>query len=123
MKCLDEIICEAKCCSTEYAAKFAEDKTFGRDTDNSDYFMLMMYIDVLQRNTPSFIKLKAKVTTCPKKISFSSLKKENNKLFLDIREAVKCVDVKLDACLSDAELCKIIEEIKVLCNQCECNCN
>lgn len=125
MKGLKDIICEAKCCVSDYAAKVAENKTFGRDDKGHtlDFLTIMMYINVLERNLPETIKLKQKVVTCPKKISFSSLKKENNKLFLDIREKVKCVDVKLDACLSDDDLCKIVEELRVFCGQCECNCN
>lgn len=122
IKCLEEIIIEAKCCATSYAAKFVDSKTFGRE-DDSDYMMLMMYIDVLERNKTTHHFVKNKVAIVPKKIDFSSLKKTNNTLHLNIQEAVVCEDVEVEPCLPDSDISKIVEYIKKRCSTCNCNCN
>jgi len=125
MKCLKEIICEAKCCATDYAAKFADMLTFGRKDDEKyyNYMMLMTYIDVLERNQPEYIHVKDKVALVPKKIEFSSLTKQNNTLHLDIKEEVVCKEVRIEPCLPDSDLEKIVEQIKRFCSTCDCNCN
>lgn len=124
MKCLKDIICEAKCCAVEYADSFVDAVTFGRDTESvTDYQMLMMYIDVLERNYPEYVYVKEKIALVPQKIDFSSLKKENNVLHLDVKEEVVCKKVKIEPCLADSDLDKIIEQIKRFCSQCDCNCN
>ena len=123
MNCLKEIICEAKCCATDYAAKFADSLTFGRTQAGvPDYDMLMMYIDVLERNYPYYIELKEKVAIVPQKIQFSSLTKQNNNLHLNIEEKVVCREVKIDPCLPDSDLIKIVEIVKTFCSTCDCNC-
>lgn len=123
--CLREIICEAKCCSVEYAAGFIDVLTFGRDDQEKyyEYLTLMMYIDVLERNYPVYIEVKDKISIVPQKISFSSLRKENNTLHLNIEEQVICREVRIDPCLSDSDISKIVEYVKRYCSTCNCNCN
>ncbi len=126
MNCLKDIICDAKCCATEYASGFVDALTFGRGKDDSrynDYLTLMMYIDVLERNQPEYIHVKNKVALVPKKIHFSSLKKQNNVLHLDIKEEVVCEEVRIEPCLPDSDIEKIVEQIKKFCSTCGCNCN
>lgn len=125
MNCLKEVICEAKCCATDYAAEFVDMLTFGRSDDEKyyEYITLMMYIDVLERNQPEYIRVKNKVALVPKKINFSSLKKQNNVLHLDVKEEVVFEEVRIDPCLSDSDIEKIVEQIKRFCSTCDCNCN
>lgn len=126
IKCLQDIICDAKCCAAEYSKGFIDALTFGRgESDHRyyDYLILMMYIDVLERNQPKYIYVKNKIALVPKKIHFSSLKKENNTLHLDVKEEVVCEEVIIDPCLPDSDIEKIVEQIKRFCSTCGCNCN
>lgn len=125
MKCLKDIICDAKCCAVEYAAGFIDSLTFGRSNDSryDDYMTLMMYIDVLERNQQEYVYVKELVAMTPKKIHFSSLKKENNTLHLDVKEEVVCREIKIEPCLPDSDIEKIVEQIKRFCSTCGCNCN
>lgn len=120
--CLEEIIKEAKCCATKLAAEFADAKTFGRETGD-EYAMFMLYIDVLERNKLKYISVKKKTTIPVEKIDFSSLKKTNNTLHLNIQEEIVCEDVEVEPCLPDSDISKIVEYIKKRCSTCNCNCN
>lgn len=123
--CLREIICEAKCCATEYASGFVDLLIFGRDDQEKyyEYLTLMMYIDILERNYPVYIEIKDKIAIIPQKINFSSLQKQNNTLHLNVEEQVVCREVRIDPCISDSDMNKIIEYVKRYCSNCNCNCN
>ena len=123
--CVQQLICEAKCCSVDYAEKHLLNTVFGNSNEEAmlDYETLLMYIDVLERNNPeAHYHTKEKVKIIPEKIDISSLKKENNTLILDIKEKTVCKTVEIEPCLSDSDICKIKEHIKIMCSSCNCNC-
>jgi hypothetical protein len=124
--CLDTIICEAKCCSANIASKYIRAITFGND-DKALYFdlrRLNAYIKTLQRNKVKIITSKQLVSTLPKKVSLDSLQKKNKTLYLkaEPEEQEICVKTEILPCLTDSEIQKIIEEIRLLCSTCNCNC-
>lgn len=125
MDCLEEIICEAKCCAVDYSSGFVDAITFGNKNDEKyyEYLLLLAYIDVLERNIPTRERVKVIETNIPTKVDFSSLKKENNTLTLATSSTVSCETIITEPCLSDSELCKIVEHIKTFCSTCDCNCN
>lgn len=120
--CLDDIILEAKCCAAGYAESYVSNLTFGNKND-IDYLLLMSYIDILKRNRTDHTHVTKKIKILPQKVDFSSLTKQNNTLALPIKEKIICEEVLIEPCLSDSEICKIVEQIKTLCSQCNCNCN
>lgn len=83
---------EAKCCSLNMGAQYAEAATFGNQTDEMffNYLRLNSYIRTLTR-----------------------FEEQNHK-------RKKLCDWK---CLTEKQICGILEEIKLLCSQCGCNCN
>lgn len=124
--CLDTIICEAKCCSANIANKYIRAVTFGND-DKALYFdlrRLNTYIKTLQRNKKKIVTNKHTVSTFPKKVSFDSLERNNKTLYLKTKQEEQeiCVKTEIPPCLTDSEVQKIVEEIRLLCSTCNCNC-
>ena len=124
--CLDTIICEAKCCSAGIASKYIRAVTFGND-NKALYFdlrRLNTYIKTLQRNKKKIITTKQVVSLSPKKVTLDSLKRNNKTLHLktEPKEQEICVKTEIMPCLTDSEIQKIIEEIRLLCSTCNCNC-
>ena len=119
-----EAIDEAKCCSAIAAEKFAVNATIGQDTDEDKYTLLRLnaYIRMLQRNVPEYKYKKRVVTDLPTSVSFDSLVKQNSFLTLKLNKRVVCEKIQSPSCLSDAEICHTIEQIKLLCSNCNCNC-
>ena len=126
MICLEEIICEAKCCSAGIAHKYIRAATFGNDDKalKFDLYRLNAYIRTLERNKTKTYTKKETVLETPKKVSFDSLQKNKNSLYLNTKpeERVICTEVEIPPCLTDSEIQKIIEEIRLLCSTCNCNC-
>lgn len=126
VECLDEIIEEAKCCSASMSSRYIRDVEFGNETKELqfDYMRLNAYIRTLERNKCKIITKKEVVEYFPKKVSFSSLSKNKNSLYLNQKPEKKviCTDVEIAPCLTDSEIRIIIEEIRLLCSTCNCNC-
>jgi len=124
--CLDTIICEAKCCSANIAYKYIRAVTFG-NYDKALYFdlrRLNTYIKTLERNKVKIVTEKQLVSILPKKVSFDSLEHNNKTLYLKTKteEQEICVKTEIQPCLTDSEIQKIVEEIRLLCSTCNCNC-
>lgn len=120
---LCSIIEEAKCCSANMAHKWVKLATFGNKEDEFyyDYLRLNSYIRTLERNQVEYKEIKVPINI--QKVDFSSLRKQNNTLTLDSTQVqFECVKIEIRPCLSDDEISKIVEEIRLLCSSCNCNC-
>lgn len=124
--CLDTIICEAKCCSANIANKYIRAVTFGNYNEALlfDLRRLNIYIKTLERNKTKVITEKKVISTFPKKVSFDSLQHNNKTLYLKTKteEQEICIKTEIKPCLTDSEIQKIVEEIRLLCSTCNCNC-
>ena len=122
--CLDEIIKEAKCCSGKLGHKVARGLSFGNEDEelSFDLIRLNAYICTLEENEETYYTKKELVYN--KKVDFNSLQKKNNNLYLNAKSEprVVCTKIKMAPCLTDSEIQKIIEEIRLLCKSCGCNC-
>lgn len=118
------IIQEAKCCSANIAHSYAKKAIYGNETEEDLYTLLRInaYIRTLERNKGTEKHYKEKVSLISGEISISMLKRKNNLLFLDSNDKYICVTKKIDSCLKDSDLRLIIEEIRLLCGKCNCNC-
>jgi len=116
---------KAKKCAGEMAYRYSVDATFGEATEYCFYSLLRInaYIRALERNIPENIEIKEKISLEGQKINISSLKKENNTLILDHQEQYTCSIIEKRRCLSDEEICVIVENINILCSNANCNCN
>jgi hypothetical protein len=123
---IEDIICEAKCCAGNIAHKYIREATFGNDNKALlfDMMRLNAYVRTLERNIPKITIKKEKVVVLPNQVPFNSLNKNKNVLYLNPKAEVKvvCTKVKSTPCLTDSEVQKIIEEIRLLCSTCNCNC-
>jgi hypothetical protein len=122
---LNAIICEAKCCSAELGRKHAKALSVGEDTPNTFYDLLRInaYIRTLERNKVKHEVKKGVKPITSGSVSFDALEKKDSFLTLPNKEVVVCTKTEIRPCLSDDEICKIVEEIKLLCSTCQnCNC-
>lgn len=119
---LCEAIKDAKACAAKLAAKYSGVKIFGNKNEEMFYDMLRLntYIRTLERNKPTFKKIKVKKPLEGTVVDFSSLKKQNNTLILDSKEEYICTTVEICPCLSDDEICEILEQVKMLCSNYNC---
>lgn len=110
-------------CFAELSAEYAATAIFGNETDQKlfDLVRLNCYIEALERNVPRHRKVKLLVTGSS--VPFSSLRRQNNTLILDTIPS-ECVtsEIEVRQCLSDSEICKIVELIQVMCYGCQ-SCN
>jgi hypothetical protein len=122
MRCLDDIICEARCCAAMLGAKYAHALKYGEETDELkwNFRKIHSYILTLNRNhtTVKYKKELRPVTS----VNFSALEKKNSFLSLRNTQVVTCVKEEISPCLSDSEIDHIVEQIKLLCANCNCNC-
>lgn len=104
------------------ASKYASLKTFGNETKEmlEDLITIDSLIETLKRNVP--VTKKKKVLIPIEKVDFSSLKRKNNVLILDVKQKYKCVEYCEPTCLSDEQICRIYEEILSKCETCGCSC-
>ena len=127
MDCLDEIISEAKCCAGKLAHDYARAATFGNTDDelSFNFMRLNAYIRTLERNKTKHSHKKEIVYENPKTVSLNSLQKKNNLLYLKQKQERKVITrcEEITPCLTDDEIRSIVEEIKLLCSNCSCNCN
>lgn len=127
MECLDQIIEEAKCCAGKLGHSVSQTVSFG-NTDPSltfDFMRLMAYIDTLERNKVTYKMWEEVIYETPKKVNLNSLHKSKKHLYLnqEPERRVICHKEKILPCLSESEIRSIIEQIKLLCSNCNCDCN
>lgn len=118
-----EIIKDAECCAAKMAHKYSIVKSFGNEDDElfNSLMLINAYIRTLKRNVPETYTEKIPIPI--ESTDLSSLKRQNNVLILDIEQKYECVEKKTEVCLTDDEICRMYEEIKVICSLCNCNCN
>lgn len=123
MTYLDDILCEAKCCSATLGAKYAHELKFGELTDETKYNLLKLngFIRTLCRNKGEVIH-KRKVIPV-KNVDFSDLQRQNKYLTLKHKHITVCEKEEISPCLPDSEISHIIEQVKLLCSTCNCKCN
>jgi len=100
------IIAEAKCCSANFGAKYVSDYTTG--TDNAEAMFNLQVLNSFIRTLERHVEQKEKF-----------FNKKEKCLPLGSREWIRHHGV----CLQAGDLLKIIEGIKLLCSNCNCNCN
>lgn len=113
------VIEEAKSCSAALTKKYADAKVFGNHNDKLFYDLLMIntFIRTLERNQVKRKMIKKPILTDGSHVDFSALKRRNNVLILEAKEEFICEEVEISPCLSDPEICHILEQVKVLCSE------
>jgi hypothetical protein len=122
-RCLDNIICEARCCAATLGAQYAKAFKYGEVTDTHlwNFRKLHSFIQTLDRNHVT-VKHKKELKAVSS-VNFSALEKQNSFLSLKHTHRVVCVKEEIGPCLSDSEIDHIVEQIRLLCSSCNCNCN
>ena len=108
---------EASICYANLAHKYAKAATFGNETDKllCDLVRLYFYIDIMERNMPAMVYEKVLTPLQGGQVLFSSLTKQNNTLILK-DQGYYCIQVECRPCLSDEEICSVIEKAKLMCS-------
>lgn len=123
VRCLDDIICDARCCAATLGAKYAHELKYGEESQETIWAFrrLHSFIQTLERNhtTVKYRKEKSAVRS----VDFSMLEKKNSFLSLRNMQVTTCVREEIGPCLSDSEIDHIIEQVKLLCASCNCNCS
>lgn len=120
---IENLVCcvlqEAKCCLGGISASYVNNVNHGKVVDEDYWKMLQIsnYIDVLKAyNEEADCRCtKQKKVINPSKIL--CLNPEINSIPLGI-ESVDCFH-----CLTEREILKIVEVLKIFCSTCNCNCN
>lgn len=122
-RCLDDIICQARCCAAHIGARLAHDTKYGEVTTETEWNFrkLMSFIQTLDRNHTT-VKYRKEVKPMTS-VDFSSLEKKKSFLSLRHNQVVTCVKEEIGPCLSDSEIDHIAEQVKLLCATCNCNCS
>lgn len=112
---LNKKICDAESASGRLGYNISKKAVYGSSSSGDMVTLLRLnsYIRALKRSVP--IKRKVIVPSNEvQTVSFSSLKKRNNTLILEHpRVNYKCVEIR--PCLSEEEICKILQLIQVIC--------
>jgi len=111
-----------KCCAGNYAAKVANDAIYGNETPESYFRMLSMsaMIRTLERQVTGTRTIKVKNSINGQLVDVSSLKSDGNVLYLDSVKTYKCLTTDIRPCLSEQEICAIIEKLSLMCAECNC---
>lgn len=127
MTCLDDIISEAKCCAGNLGHRISRTVSFGNEDEilSFDFMRLMMYIRTLERNKTTFITERKVVYETPEKVPLHSLQRNKKTLYLNQKPEPRVIYTKIEItpCLTDSEIRSIIEQIRLLCSNCNCECN
>lgn len=109
-------IVEAKRVASNVGAAYTKAATFGSDTIELRFDLLraQMYVRCLERNQCSSFTVKSYAPADGQKVSLSSLTKQGNSLFLTNQQQIFCSTTDVEPCLSDEEICEIIELTQVL---------
>lgn len=116
MNISDEII-EAKNVAGRVASAYVKAATFGNDNREIFWDLLRAntYIRTLENNQCEEFEVKSYAPLEGQKVSLSSLTKQGNRLFLaNQTQQIFCSTADVEPCLSDEDICEIIELSKVL---------
>jgi hypothetical protein len=96
------------------AHKYAHAAIYGNETEKLFFTLVRLnfYIEVMERNMPMIVTEKTLTPPQGNKVSLSSLTKQNNNLILE--QKYYCTKTECRPCLSDEELCSIVEKAKLL---------
>lgn len=111
---------EIERCAGKMAACYSKKAIFGRNTDKDlfDIIRVVSYVKILRRNKVKYRQVTVN-SPLPQTVDFSSLVSQNNMLILPAStSSTECV--KVESCLSEDEICSIIESAKILCSQFNC---
>lgn len=100
------------------SADFCKKATFGTDTEEEFFNLLLIesMLGTIKRNVPHTHRVRRRKTT----VELSSLRRQNNSLILDQSDAFECVDVEVSCCLSDQEVCTMLDRLQAICNAPSC---
>lgn len=114
---ISEDISEAKIVAGNVSTAYVNAATFGNETTELYWDMLRAnaYVRALECNQEETFQLKSYVPIEGQKVSMASLTKRGNSLFLaNQTKQIFCSNTDVEPCLSDEEICEIIELVKVL---------
>jgi hypothetical protein len=110
--CLTDDINDAQVCAAKLAKEYALAASFGNETEEMLFNLVRMntLIRMMCRNQVRKITVPVSSSSIieGQKVCISSLTKTNNMLFLDLTSD-PCVTIEIEPCLSDAEICKVVE--------------
>jgi hypothetical protein len=111
--CIDDF----KSSAGDMAAEYVHAATFGNETPEQFYKLLAVnsMIRTLERQVTGKRIERVKVSLQGQVVSLSSLKSDGNKLFLDTQK-YKCLTTDIRPCLSESQICSIIEKLELFCN-------
>jgi hypothetical protein len=111
---------ELKACSGKMAWLYSKKAIFGSGDESvlEDIILLNSIIRTLERNVPKYKKVTSSYSLIGQTVPFSALKKQNNTLILESTSGSSVTCVKLESCLSDDEICSVIEAGKRICQKC-----
>lgn len=104
----------------ELSYKYSQAATFGRATPKLYYSLLSVnaLLRTLNRQITGTRTVKTKFPVEGQTVPFSSLKSANNTLFLDSSITYKCLTTDIRPCLSESEICSIIERLDLIFVEC-----
>lgn len=113
---------DAKTCVSKFAERYVKAVTFGVDTDDLFYELMLLvgYVESLERYECNPTR---NLTTRNLLTYEDFLLTDNNKILSlgDTCETV-CLDPDEVNCLSKDEVCFILEQISLKCESCSCGC-
>lgn len=112
---------EIKSCFAKQAHDYAVAATYGRATQEDLFKLSRMatIVKTLEDNTPEYKKVRLHTDNLQGKyVSMSVLTKKNNTLFLNVSEKTICTTVAVRPCLTDSEICDLVDQAKTLCYYC-----
>lgn len=112
-----EYINEFKSCAGLMAHSYVRLATYGNETDEQYYKLLAVnaMIKTLERQVTGTRNVKVEFPMQGQTVSFSSLKSSNNILYLDSKTHSKCLTTDIRPCLSEEQVCAIIEKLNLIC--------
>lgn len=114
-------ICDAKCCVVDMAAVYVDMVTFGNDTPDMlvELQLFNGYIKTLDRyKTDDTIRIeKTKILT------IDGMKLTDDDRQITSREcSIEHVDLDKINCITENDVCFILEQIELVCETCKCGC-
>jgi len=99
------------------AHKYARMSTFGNNTEEAFYKLAAVnaMIKTLERQVTGTRTTRVKFPAQGQTVPFSSLKSSNNILYLDSIKHYKCETTDIRPCLSEEQICSILEKLTLIC--------
>lgn len=112
---LCQIIEDAKCCSAKMAAAYVKAVSVGEDTEVMYYELVEMRarIKSLKRFDPKPSK--------PAAVNTGEFILDDTTNKLSLKSKTIALDPSVN-CLAQDDICKIIQQISLVCDDCSCNC-